>query len=222
MAHSIHTKRLTPPRPRMLTAAALLSGVLVVGCGGSSPSPTVARLAGTTSSGSAGGASAPGANAAAGGGAASSGTPSPSALESDALAYARCMRSSGVPNFPDPTDGGGFLFHASAGIDPSSPAFKAAQTKCHKLLPGGGPPSTTNPSPQTLAHFLKIARCMRAHGVSNFPDPRTSVPSNPFGSGGGVISDIEGVILVFPSTIGRQSPAFTRAAAACAFPLHNH
>ena len=64
---------------------------------------------------------------------------------------------------------------------------------------------------------------MRQHGVGDFPDPRTSVPSNPFGSGGvGVISDIEGVILIFPSTIDQQSPVFTRAAAACAFPLHNH
>jgi hypothetical protein len=67
---------------------------------------------------------------------------------------------------------------------------------------------------------------MRRNGVYDFPDPRTSVPSNPFGRGGvsrgGVISDIEGVILIFPSTIDQQSPAFTRASAVCAFPLHNH
>ena len=63
---------------------------------------------------------------------------------------------------------------------------------------------------------------MRQHGVSDFPDPRTSVPPNPFGSGIGEISDIEGVILLFPSTINQQSPVFTRAAAVCAFPLHNH
>ncbi len=108
-------------------------------------------------------------------------------------------------------------------MNPSSPAFEAAQAKCHKLIPGGGPPSRTNPSPQTLARFLRISRCMRQHGVPQFPDPRTSVPSNPFGSsGGGVISDIEEVILVFPGTINEQSPAFTRAAATCAFPLHNH
>ena len=84
--------------------------------------------------------------------------------------------------------------------------------------PGSGPP----PSPKTLARFLNIARCMRQHGVPQFPDPRTSVPSNPFGSGTGVISDIEGVILIFPSTIDQQSPAFTQAATACEFPLHNH
>jgi hypothetical protein len=65
---------------------------------------------------------------------------------------------------------------------------------------------------------------MRQHGVPDFPDPRTSVPPNPLGSdsGAGVISDIEGVILIFPSTIDEQAPVFTRAAAACAFPLHNH
>jgi hypothetical protein len=217
MPRSIHTKRRTSLRVCLLSTAALLSGVLVAGCGGSSPGPTVARLGGATASGS---------TAAGGGGAAGSAASSPSALDSDALAYAKCMRASGVPSFPDPRAGGGFLFRAGAGMNPSSPGFKAAQAKCHKLLPGGGPPgpgSTTNPSPRTLAKFLRIARCMRQHGVEDFPDPRTSVPSSPFGSGGaGVISDIEGVILVFPSTIDQQSPLFTRAAAACAFPLHNH
>lgn len=111
-------------------------------------------------------------------------------------------------------------------MDRSSPLFKAAQAKCQKLMPGGGPPgmsSSTNPSRQTLARFLNIARCMRQHGVYDFPDPRTSVPANPFGSGGaGVISDIEEVILIFPGTINEQAPIFTRAAATCAFPLHNH
>jgi hypothetical protein len=215
MPHSRRSKRLIPPRVRPLTVAALLSGMLVAGCGEGSPSPTVARLGGAAA----------GSSVAAVGGATGSGSSSPSALGSDALAFAKCMRASGVPNFPDPQPGGGFLLHASAALI-ASPAFKAAQAKCHKLLPGGGPPgpgSTTNPSPQTLARFLRIARCMRKHGVEDFPDPRTSVPSNPFGSGGaGVISDIEGVILVFPGTIDQQSPVFTRAAAACAFPLHNH
>jgi hypothetical protein len=211
MQHGIHTKRLTPPRAWLLTAAALLSGVLVAGCGGSSTGPTVARLGSTTTARSTD----------AGGSAASPGPSSPSALDSDALAYAKCMRASGVPNFPDPQAGGGFLFHARAGLI-DSPLSKAAQAKCHKLLPegpGSGPP----PSAQTLARFLKIAQCMRKNGVYDFPDPRTSVPPNPFGSGGaGVISDIEGVILVFPSTIDQRSPVFTRAAAACTFPLHNH
>lgn len=101
--------------------------------------------------------------------------------------------------------------------------FKAAQAKCLHLLPGGGPPgpgTATHPSAQALAQMLKIAECMRRHGISEFPDPRTSVPSNL--AGVSVISDIDGVILVFPSTIDEQSPAFVRAAAACDFPLHSH
>jgi hypothetical protein len=197
-------------KPAVLTAATILSVALALAGCGSSSSSRVAHLSsgkGASSTGSEGGGSSP---------------ESPASLEQAGVAYAKCMRASGVPNFPDPKAGGGFLFHARAGMNPSSPAFKAAQARCRHFMPpgpGSGPP----PSPQTLAKFLNIARCMRQHGVDDFPDPRTSVPSNPFGSGGyGVISDIEGVILIFPSTIDQRSPAFTRASAACAFPLHNH
>jgi hypothetical protein len=197
----------------VLAGAALAGAALsLAGCGGSS-SPGVARLSSTKR--------AVGTTAA--GGSSPESTASP---EQAGVAFAKCMRSNGVPDFPDPQAGGSLLFHPGAGMNPSSPAFRTAQAKCHKLLPGGGPPgpgTTTNPSPQTLARFLRIARCMRQHGVYDFPDPRTSVPSNPFGSGGqGVISDIEGVILLFPGTIDQQSPAFMHAAAVCAFPLHNH
>jgi hypothetical protein len=193
----------------VLASAALL----LAGCGGGSSGPGVARLSssasGTGTAGAAPGAASPGS----------------AAPEATALAFAGCMRSNGVPNFPDPKAGGGFLFHTSTGVDPSSPAFEAAQAKCKKFMPDlGGPGSGPPPSAQTLAHWLKIAQCMRRHGVSEFPDPRATVPPNPRAAlgGSGVISDIEGVIFVFPGTIGQQSPTFTRAAAACAFPLHNH
>jgi hypothetical protein len=185
--------------------------LLLAGCGGGSSSSSnggVARLSSNTGSSAAG-------NRTDGAG---SGSP-----EVAALAFAKCMRLSGVPNFPDPKPGGGFLFHTGAGVDPSSAAFKAAQAKCKQFMPPG-PGSGSPPSAQTLAHYLKIAQCMRRNGIPNFPDPRTTVPSNPraaLGGGNGVISDIEGAILVFPGTIDQQSPLFTRAAAACAFPLHN-
>jgi hypothetical protein len=58
-----------------------------------------------------------------------------------ALEFSQCMRSHGVPNFPDPKASGGGLELAipkSAGIDPNSPQFKAAQQACRKLLPGQG------------------------------------------------------------------------------------
>jgi hypothetical protein len=206
MHDSVHPRRPSrPSRTCLLAAAALMSGGLVTGCGGGS-----------------------GTSPAAGSGAASSGSPTEASLDADQLAYSKCMRANGVPSFPDPKPGGGLLFSIGTGIDPSSPAFEAAQTKCQKLLPGGGPPgmgTQTHPSAEALAQMLTVAQCMRRHGVANFPDPQTTLPSNPraaLGGGGGVISDIDGVILLFPGTIDQQSPLFTRAAATCDFPLHNH
>jgi len=190
----------------LMILAALLSG-----CGGSSSTPGIAHL----SSGE------PGSSASS----QSGGSPpeSPVALQQGLLTYAKCMRANGVPDFPDPSPGSGG-FHRPAGMNPASPLFRAAQAKCQKLLPRGGldPGTRTNPSPQTLARFLRISRCMREHGTPEFPDPRTSVPPDPFGSGIVEISDIEEVILLFPRTVDQQSPTFTRAAGICGFPLHNH
>ena len=69
--------------------------------------------------------------------------------------------------------------------------------------------------------MVKVSQCMRRHGVSGFPDPTTSIPSIP-PAGGGVISDRDGVIFVFPATLDVQSPLFEQAAAACGFQLTNH
>ncbi|HUA71499.1 MAG TPA: hypothetical protein VMA96_10465 [Solirubrobacteraceae bacterium] len=127
------------------------------------------------------------------------------------------MRANGVPDFPDPNPGGGG-FQVSAELDRSSPAFRGAQAACHSLLPPGGPPapgSVTHPSAHTLARLLNVAQCMRQHGVAEFPDPGTSVPRDPFGSGYGVITDYDGAVLLFPSTIDMQSQGYTQAAAAC-------
>jgi len=191
--------------------------LLTAGCGGSN-SASVASIA-TTTSGSAAG------NATARGGAASSGpAPSQAHLQQGLLKYARCMRANDVPGFPDPSAAGGFEFQPGDGVDPSSPSFRAAQAKCQKLVLGGGLPSagsTTHPSAQALAQMVRVAQCMRRHGISGFPDPTTSVPSGP-PAGGGVISDRDGVILVLPSSLDMQSPLFLRAAAACGFQLTNH
>jgi hypothetical protein len=183
MPLSIDTKRLTPPRARLLSTAAILSIALaLVGCGGSA-SPGVAHLSPAKGSGS---------TSSEGSG---SSAESPASFQQKEIAFAKCMRSNGAPSFPDPNPGGGF--HVVAGMD-RSPLFRAARAKCQKLLPegpGSGPP----PSPQTLARFLNIARCMRQHGVSDFPDPRTKAPPPPFGSGIAELSDIEGVILLSPA-----------------------
>ena len=203
-------------RPTAYVGVAMLAGLglLASGCGGSK-SPSIASVTTTTSS------SATSSTNATGGPAGSGSALNQTQLQQAALKYARCMRANGVPNFPDPNAGGGFLFQVGNGIDRSSPAFQAAQAKCRKLLPSGlAPGSTTHPSAQWLAHMVKVAQCMRRHGISDFPDPTTTVPS--LRGFVGVISDIEGAIFVFPASLDTQSPLFKQAAAACGFPLHNH
>src|SRR5581483_10837838 len=73
--------------------------------------------------------------------------PSPARLakmQETFLRFARCMRSHGVPSFPDPqisTKGGGVAVKIGgpgSGLDPSSPLFQRAQTACRQYLPGGG------------------------------------------------------------------------------------
>lgn len=127
------------------------------------------------------------------------------------------MRANGVPGFPDPQPGGGgFDFHASAAVI-ASPAFQAAQAKCQKLMPGGGPLSPGSPpSAQTMRRLERIATCMRQHGVPQFPDPRTTPPPGGVGLGEyRLISNYEGAIVLFPATIDMQSPAYEQAAAIC-------
>jgi hypothetical protein len=66
------------------------------------------------------------------------------------LRFAACMRSHGVPKFPDPqfSSNGGvrIAFGKGTGINPSSPQFQAAQKACRKLVPGS--PLTAGPGPK--------------------------------------------------------------------------
>lgn len=212
MPDSIHTKRLTPPRAWLLTAAAILSVALTVAGCGSSTSPGVAHLS-SGKDASSEGASSQGASTASSESGGSSPESKGQAIGQALIAYANCMRSHGVPSFPDPNPGA--PMHVGAGTE-SSPAFKAAQAKCQKLMPGGGGPpgSGSPPSAQTTAHWLKVSQCMRTHGVSAFPDPATSGPSKSGGSANGVAIDHEGAIFALSATI-MQSPAFKQAAATC-------
>ncbi len=134
--------------------------------------------------------------------------------ESMFLRYSECMRSNGVPNFPDPsTSGGGIHITLSSGMNPFSPAFKAAQATCRKLLPGGGPGGA--PSEQAKQQLLTISQCMRAHGVPDFPDPTTTAPSSK--DAASEVIGRGGYFLAVPSTIDTSSPAYQHAAAACGF-----
>jgi hypothetical protein len=134
---------------------------------------------------------------------------------SDAVKFSACMRTHGVTNFPDPTPGGGGIhIQAGSGVEPFSPSFKAAQHACQKLLPGGGP-RTGHPSARDIAQTRRTSVCMRAHGVSQFPDPIFTPPSDP--QDYGLLEDRGGVIFAVPRTINVQSPVFEAAAKACNF-----
>ncbi len=189
-------------RARSVAFTTLAIGILVASCGGSSPHPATASHA-----------TGAGLRSATGGATTSSST-APGAYGSGPLAFARCMRANGVPNFPDPAPGSGLVFN-TAGVDRSSPASKAAQAKCQKLLPSGGPGPTF--SEQSLVKVRKVAVCMRAHGIAEFPDPKIAatgrLPSPPPGIS--LITDYDGALLEFPATINMQSPAYKQAAAAC-------
>jgi hypothetical protein len=119
-----------------------------------------------------------------------------------ALKFADCMRAHGVPNFPDP---GLPVGGPGSGINEQSPAFKSAEKACGE--PGGhsaAPPPTESDKLAALAW----AKCMRKHGVPNFPDPTLSQPS-------GNAFEFRGIFFSIGPGLNPQSPAFKQAQAAC-------
>jgi hypothetical protein len=116
----------------------------------------------------------------------------------EALAFVQCMRTHGEPAFPDPTSQG-IISDSQASI--GSPVLRAAGLACAALLPPGSLQVTEAQQERLASLELKRAECMRARGVTNFPDP--SAPGQqgpPPASGGG---------------IGPDSPVFQAAARAC-------
>ncbi len=115
------------------------------------------------------------------------------AHQKEALAYARCMRTHGVPDFPDPDPQGDF------------PSFRPREAKqiavaadgaCKHLLSSGGT-ATPQQRQQKLAFGVKVAECLRTHGFPNIPDP-TGLGSNQL-----------------PPGIDTNSPQFQTAETAC-------
>jgi hypothetical protein len=86
------------------------------------------------------------------------------------LAFSRCMRSHGVPNFPDPNSSGALPKSQVAQLTASNPQFPAAHRACGHLLPNGGQPTQAQMQ-QAWNDMRNFARCMRSHGVPNWPDP---------------------------------------------------
>lgn len=81
------------------------------------------------------------------------------------------MRSHGVPGFPDPTvkNGSvGFDFTGS-GVSQNSPTYQSARQACQQYRGGGT--ANSGSSSVNMAAELKFSKCMRSHGVPDFPDP---------------------------------------------------
>jgi hypothetical protein len=89
-----------------------------------------------------------------------------------ALAYSKCMRSHGVPSFPDPDPQGQFPPLHSDSLASKEESVSASDA-CKSLLRSGGMGSPQDRQ-EKLAFALKVARCLRAHGYPNFPDPTVS------------------------------------------------
>jgi hypothetical protein len=93
----------------------------------------------------------------------------------DAVRFAGCMRSHGVPNLPDPTTSPRAFKESLSGSNAQSPAVQSAETACRHLLPRGGPPNQSPRRGQAqIAALLAFARCIRTHGFPTFPDPASS------------------------------------------------
>jgi hypothetical protein len=82
------------------------------------------------------------------------------------------MRTHGVLNWPDPTSSGMFdkskLTLQQLGV--SNSRLEAAQTACQRLLPNGGERPNQARLRKMERDALNFARCMRSHGVPNWPD----------------------------------------------------
>jgi hypothetical protein len=109
---------------------------------------------------------------AAGCGGSSSNPPVVTAPQNGAVAFAGCMRSHQVPNWPDPNSSGVFdkTKLAPQQLGASGSRVQAAQAACQHLLPSGSAPSAAQ-AQQVRAQALSFSECVRGHGVPNFPDP---------------------------------------------------
>ena len=150
------------PRTAAAIIAAAAAMLLAAACGGH-PS--------ATGSGSSSGAS----------GQASSPAPSGS-VNSQLVAFSHCVRSRGVPNFPDPQPGAdNAKFPGAQQLGVSSSQLSRAENACQHLLPVGiddqFPPAEV---PMLLTGMRRFSQCMRSHGVPNWPDPTTDSEGRPF------------------------------------------
>jgi hypothetical protein len=162
--HSTRVMR-RPRRSAARTATAIIAAaalaLLAAACGGSPSS---------TGSGSSSSAGRPASSPDAGGSA-----------NARLVAFTRCVRSHGVPDFPDPQAGASNAkFPSAQQLQVSSSQLAAAENACQRLLPVGlDDQFPAAEVPFLLRGMLPFARCMRSRGVPNFPDPAVDSEGRP-------------------------------------------
>jgi hypothetical protein len=166
-------------KPHFLPAAALLltvAALAIAGCsGGTATHNTSAARSGAPASGM------PAASAA---GAASPGPSATGSYQDQVMAWGRrfaaCARAHGNPTFPDPVYPAdarpsgltwGFALFASVDKRTLGQAAQACADVTRQMPPA--PDALLTPSATTLTHMRQYAQCMRQHGLSDFPDPKT-------------------------------------------------
>jgi hypothetical protein len=83
---------------------------------------------------------------------------------------ARCIRAHGLPDFPDPQVGSDGV----ARFPDSAPRVPVATQQACRTIAAQIPPDYTATAPVSssdLQRLLALARCLRAHGIPDWPDP---------------------------------------------------
>lgn len=122
---------------------------------------------------------------------------SPGNRGGDPVAYAKCMRDNGVPNFPDPDKNGMIRLDPNSGVDQESEEFRKAQDACKQYIGSAARVKDDAGGQWSIQDKLKYSDCMRKNGLPSFPDP-----------------DKNGQ-LVLPRSIDPESEQFKTAENAC-------
>jgi hypothetical protein len=142
-------------------------------------------------------------------------SPGAAASPTDALHLAgECLRQQGLANFPDPavaTDGpaaGQAILDKSALQGYPNAVVNQAMNTCRAVLVQAkiyGAAQGSTVSPQEIQTRLALARCIRAHGVPNFPDPNPTT---------GDVTPPPGLTKTSPSILAALAACPTQAKAA--------
>jgi hypothetical protein len=112
--------------------------------------------------------------------------PTPAEIE-EMLEYSQCIRANGYAEFPDPGADGRLMIRITDPV--AGEQFRAAQGACTDKLPSRMAAMNAPMTPERLEGLVKFAECVRATGMSDFPDPTP-----------------EGVFEISSPTINLQTP----------------